>query len=220
MRFMGLTAAAALAVSASAALATPIINGGFEDDPGATPGLYGRTFSALPGMGASGWDIFTTLPGWSYDTDGIEVQTKDVIPLDPVEGKYYAELDGNRNTTIKQDVYLDIGKYLLSFYYSPRVDSVSTNLIDYGLEGFEPRSVNGPGIGGTALGVWTHVTAAYDITTAGTYTLYFDAGSLSDSYGGFLDDIKLAAVPVPAGGLMLLAGLGGLALLRRRKPAA
>ena len=220
MKRAGLAAVAALAVSASAAFAAPIVvNGSFEMSPGGA-GLNGRNFDDLPGLGGAGWDIYASLPGWNHDNDGIEVQTAGVIPLDPADGNYYAELDGNSNTTINQDVVLDIGKYLLSFYYSPRVDSPSTNLIDFGLDGFLPSSVNGPGIGGTAIGVWTLVTAEYNITTAGTYNLYFGAGSKSDSYGGFIDNISLAPVPLPAGGLLLMAGLGGLALVRRRSTKA
>lgn len=38
-----------------------------------------------------------------------------------------------------------------------------------------------------------------------------------DGFG--IDGIRMAAVPLPAGGLLLLAGLGGLALLRRSRRA-
>jgi hypothetical protein len=38
-----------------------------------------------------------------------------------------------------------------------------------------------------------------------------------DGFG--IDGIRLAAVPLPAGGVLLLAGLGGLAMLRRRRAA-
>lgn len=38
--------------------------------------------------------------------------------------------------------------------------------------------------------------------------------------GVAIDDISVAVVPLPAPALMLLAGLGGLAALRRRRPAA
>lgn len=38
-----------------------------------------------------------------------------------------------------------------------------------------------------------------------------------DGFG--IDGIRLSAVPLPAGGVLLLAGLGGLVLLRRRRAA-
>ena len=46
--------------------------------------------------------------------------------------------------------------------------------------------------------------------------------SSNDNYGfadGALAGIGLAAVPVPAAGLMLMGGLAGLGALRRRKKA-
>lgn len=43
----------------------------------------------------------------------------------------------------------------------------------------------------------------------------------TSSFDGFdVDSVKIAPVPVPAAGVLMLAGLGGLALMRRRKAAA
>ena len=55
---------------------------------------------------------------------------------------------------------------------------------------------------------------------AGTYSIFVSGdggGGLPASFGVRVDT---AAVPVPAGGLLLLAALGGLGLLRRRNKAA
>lgn len=51
-------------------------------------------------------------------------------------------------------------------------------------------------------------------------TLFFaDTGTTStgDRGGPLLDNVKVSAVPLPAGGLLLLGALGGIAALRRRK---
>ncbi|MGB3313959.1 MAG: VPLPA-CTERM sorting domain-containing protein [Albidovulum sp.] len=53
--------------------------------------------------------------------------------------------------------------------------------------------------------------------------IFFTVLSSNDNYGfadGALAGIGLAPVPVPAAGLMLLGGLGGLAALRRRRKTA
>ena len=52
--------------------------------------------------------------------------------------------------------------------------------------------------------------------------LYFadTSGTPGDNGGPVLDNVKLSAVPLPAGGLLLLGALGGIAALRRRRKAA
>jgi hypothetical protein len=55
-----------------------------------------------------------------------------------------------------------------------------------------------------------------DSMFAGVSTLSVETSDKTD--GGELDDV-ISPVPVPAAGLMLLAGLGGLAAMRRRNRA-
>lgn len=211
---------AALAVAPFASAATIVQNGSFEVDPGVA-GDRGLTYTGIAAGTGGGWDIYDSLPDWAADTDGVEVQTKHTIPLTPFDGDYYVELDTTKNSGISQTITLGIGKYLMSFAYSPRMVSKTTNAISYGIDDLFADVVNGPGgVLGTVVGKWTVITQEFVVTTAGEYSMFFDAASKSDSRGGFVDNIQVAAVPVPAAGFLLFGALGGLAALRRRKSAA
>ena len=73
--------------------------------------------------------------------------------------------------------------------------------------------VAGSGAGGFVGSVFKPIFAT---------VIRFSVLSSNDNYGyadGALAGIGLAAVPVPAGGLMLMGGLAGLGALRRRKKA-
>jgi len=50
-------------------------------------------------------------------------------------------------------------------------------------------------------------------------TITFSSGTGDQAKGAALDNVTLAPVPLPAAGLLMLAGLGGIAGLRRRKKA-
>ena len=55
-------------------------------------------------------------------------------------------------------------------------------------------------------------------TTTGGFLTFKNSGG--DNQGAILSSVTLSAVPLPAGGLLLIGALGGLAALRRRKAAA
>lgn len=65
--------------------------------------------------------------------------------------------------------------------------------------------------------IWASLPFSYIKLTDITLSLF----PASTSFDGFdVDSVGIAPVPLPAAGLMLLAGLGGFATLRRRKTAA
>ena len=70
---------------------------------------------------------------------------------------------------------------------------------------------------GTSVGAWSYLSYVFSVTMAGPDTLSFSGVGDNDSLGGLLDDVSISAVPLPAGGLLLLGALGGLAAMRRRK---
>ncbi len=214
-------ATAAFLALPTASFANLVTNGSFEEDPGVV-GKNGSTFASMPGaFGGDSWDIWTGgLPGWSVTGGtGLELQTENTIPLTPYDGDYYLELDSDDNSAMEQVVSLaSPGRYELSFAFSPRVDSPTTNAINFGVDGLFLESVNGPSAT-YPLGVWTVVTYEFSVGAGGDYTLFFDAAAVSDSFGGFVDDIYLAAVPVPAAGGLLMLAIAGLGAAKRRKKA-
>ncbi|WP_428515116.1 VPLPA-CTERM sorting domain-containing protein [Roseovarius sp.] len=208
-----------------------VTNGSFEQDPGVVGTANENAFADMPGSsGTASWDIWgdgantygtEVVPGWTHESgDGLELQTKNTIPLMPFHGDYYAELDSNNNSTISQSVSLGVGRHMFSFAYSPRQADSTTNGISFTLAGLFSGNAMGPG--GTynsVVGDWTVIGQEFVVDTAGDFLLTFDASTTSDSFGGFIDDVTISAVPVPAGGLLLITALGGMAAIRRKRKA-
>lgn len=226
-----LGAAAALTLLPAVASAATIVNGSFEQGGGAVA-LDGQAFSTLAaGTGNNSWSVFTALPGWTkISGDGIEIQTNNTLTtINAQDGQHYVELDSNNNSGMRQVVnFTSTGRYELTFWYSPRDSRTESNLIDYALTQVASPftnllngTVTGPSGGPpvTAVGLWTEITLEFLITQTGNYNLDFIADGTNNSYGGFIDNVSVAAIPLPAGGLLLIGALGGLALLRRRKAA-
>lgn len=191
-----------LAAAGSSGAAT-IVNGGFEDHPA-----------------TGNWDVFASIPGWTTTSGaGIEIQTNVTLGMiDAHGGLSYVELDSHGNSTMQQVLaFTETGPYELSFWYSPRRDLAASNTIAYFLGDNMLGSVTGPDGVATFVGDWTRITTRFMIEAVGDYTLRFAATGTDDSYGGLIDDIAIAAVPLPAGGLLLLTALGGLVLVRRKR---
>lgn len=233
-----------LAIALSlAALAAPahavVINGDFEDVSASTPGrglANGAFLSNLASGPGASWDVFTSIPGWTTTAGaGIEVQTNRTIgSINARSGLHYIELDShpkpNSNSTMAQTLNLASGVYQLDFYYSPRTGDVGSNGIEYSVfnaasASLLAGSVTGPNAtAGTAVGLWTLVSTLFTVGGGDSpVTLSFAATGKADTLGGFLDDIKVtrvAAVPLPAAAPLLVAGLGALVFVARRRRKA
>lgn len=212
----------ALWLASAAGASTIVTNGSFETGvPANGPGLYnGAIYADMPGYG--GWDVWSEINGWkTVSGDGIEAQTDGTIgEVDAQDGNYYLEMDAAGNSTMQQVVSLLKGSYLLSFWYSPRTWNEESNGVVYTLGDLVDGFISGPSERqGTAVGGWTQITTLFTVETVGDYALRFGGYGTSDGYGGLIDNvsIEVAAVPLPAAGLFLLGGLGGVAALKRRR---
>lgn len=178
----------------------------------------------------SSWDVFSSIPGWSTDSGaGIEVQTTRTGIITPNSDHHYIELDSHgssSNSNIYQDIAFTTGAYQLSFWYSPRVnDGGGTNTIEYSIgtssvdDSVLGGSVNGPGVGGTSVGTWTQITDTFTVTSDTTLTLSFQAAGEDETLGGFIDDVSITAVPLPAAAWLFGSALFGLVTMSRRRKA-
>lgn len=217
------SAAVALATmvpGAMQAATVPILNSSFEQGTTGPAGGYftGRTFGQLATVG-SGVNTYQGVQGWTTTTGNrIEVRHDRSTAIDAQDGDYYISLDGGQNSNIQQSVALSTGSYILSFWYSPENTSAATNRINYSfgslLSGTVTRFTNGANVG-----AWTQIQVLFNVSTAGNYLLNFAAAGGANRVGGFLDNVQIAAVPVPAAGLGLLGGLLAMSGLRRRRRA-
>ncbi len=200
------------------AATVPILNSSFEQGTTgrATGFLNGLTFGQLLTTGP-GTNVYSGLQGWTTTAGNrIEVHSSLSSALNAQDGNYFVSLDGGRNSNIQQSVALAAGSYILSFWYSPESTSVNTNRINYSLGALGSGTVTGLTSGAT-VGAWTQIQMLFNVSTAGSYLLNFAAAGGANRVGGFLDNIQIAAVPLPAAGLGLMGGLMAVAGLKRRR---
>ena len=217
----------------AASASTLVVNGDFEDTSLAGGGLvHGQELADLATGPGSSWDVYTTIPGWTTASGaGIEVQTnRTLTSIDAQSGQHYIELDSHpsptSNSSMKQEIQLDIGTYKLSFWYSPRNGDSNSNGIEYSVTGAPDDNnlllaggVTGPSASnGTSVGAWTQFTSLFTVGSGDSpVTLLFAATGKENTLGGFIDSVSISAVPVPAGLPMLLTAFAGIGYAARRR---
>jgi hypothetical protein len=189
------------ALPAALAQANLITNGSFE-----TPDVTAGTYS-----------IFPNIPGWTT-TFGAGIEIQDHVAGSPFDGLQHVELDSDYNSGMVQQVALTAGTlYDLSFAYSPRpgVDAAS-NGIEVWFDGALVDMVTGDGSNLIDTS-WT--VMSYTVSPSGNLAdLEFRAVGISESFGGYIDDVRLvAAVPAPGAIVLGAVGMSLVGWLRRRR---
>lgn len=190
----------AIAASAFSAQAQNIVvNGSFEQ------------VTSSNAQNAGTWSIYKNIIGW---TGNPNIEVRDKVAGTTPFGSNFVELDTTKNSHMYQDITGN-GWYELSFWYAARqgVAAGSNGL------GFTFGNLAGTVLqntAGNAAGtVWTKYTG--NVLLSGTTRLEFYANGRSDSYGGSLDNISVTAVPEPESLAMMLAGLGLMGTIARRR---
>jgi hypothetical protein len=187
-----------------------VVNGSFEATAQAS-GTW-SVYSNLAGVwiGLPNIELRNNVAGTAYDgVNFVELDTHDFI-------------DTNQNTNItnsamKQTLTGAAGLYQLSFWYSARPNTGSTNDLRFTFDGSSAVTLLSGVSNNTSNHIWTNYTALFNFDGSGDLTFY--ASGLDDSYGGSLDKVSFTTAPVPEPETyaMMLAGLGLMGLVARRR---
>jgi len=220
-------------LSAPAAIVYPddslnfISNGSFESpvlEDGANPFQGGL------------WQIVNP-DGWTGDPLTAEIMRGPMSGLGTAaHGDQWVELRPFDATTIYQDIHLNAGSYLLSFYARARAGTTAdengmwyfvsdlSNSTDFFYEPSAPWVLASGVVDGSSLFTdeWQRMTSRFEVETAGSFRVQIGAypDTLSSSTGGFLDAVSVTVVPVPPAAAIGLIGLAMVAGQRFRKPRA
>jgi len=192
------------AVSPAAQAATELItNGGFESPVNAFAG---------------GFTTYTSgLDGWTINYGSVDLIN---TYWAPVAGSYSLDLNGSEAGAISQSFATEIGKtYNVSFSMAGNTDGGGNKLITASVTAPNVFSFDIAGKSAANMG-WVTQTFSFVATgTSSTLTFVGDPGNTF--YGAALDQVSvMQAVPEPEAYAMLLAGLGMMAYLARRRKDA
>lgn len=200
MRF-GILIASLLAATAIAAPASAVTN-------------FTSTFDGIVVVGDE--DIVGTIDGWTGGPNGIRVRTGTTFgeAYSPLN---FVELDTTQNSSMSRTI--DAGIYTLTYLYSPRPGNAEgSNGIEVYLGGVFGDGLTGDGVDLEGSD-WSEIT--YSFTVYAPTLLTFAAAGVSDTMGGYLDNVELVgtALPVPEASewAMLVAGLGVVGAVARRR---
>lgn len=228
----------ALALTPLTAHANLLTNGNFDLQDARIGVVNGHALNDLA-TSSPAWDVFDALPdgsgGESWTSPitnanaGIELQSSGVV-VPAHSGQFYVELDADRgrndfatNSAMRQSLTLGQGAYELSFWYRPRTNNGnSDNRIDLSVSNGDAETMTVDFVTGE-FDEWREFSMEFvvDAVDAGSlYTVEFAAAGLENSLGGFIDTVRLQAVPVPATIGLLGTGLLSLTLLAARRRGA
>ena len=186
-------ATAALLVLALPARGDLIVNGGFED----------------PQRNANSWGLYSSILGW-YPGEGEKIEIQNNVAGASYEGNQHVELDSTKPSSIYQDVATSVGQsYRLSFAFAgrPGTNLAEENVMSIYWGDTMVDTLVAPSVTPGWAVYSFDVMADSNMTTLGFRDV---SANNQNSYGVYLDDVRLIAVSEP--GTLMLFGLGLLGL--------
>jgi hypothetical protein len=166
-------------------------------------------------LNAGAWTPLSSLSGWKVGDNQVELRNS--IAGNAIDGKNFAELDVVKNSSISQAIATIEGQwYELSFAYANRADSnkgANSNGLGWSFAGLSGE------VGKNTVTSWTTFSTRFQ-GTGKVETLSFSALGTSDGYGTSLDKVSVNAVPEPTSLALMAGGLLAMGLVSRRKKQA
>jgi hypothetical protein len=160
------------------------------------------------------WTVVQSIEGWTT-TAGAGIEVQNHAAGSPYSEPNLVELDSYNNSTMSR--MIDAGKYVLTLKGSgrPGVPS-SSSVLEVLINGsvISSGALDGSNLTDTS---WVDGYVAFTIGTASLLSLR--AAGTDDSYGIYIDDVRLAGtgVPEPAAWALMLAGFGLVGSAMRRR---
>ncbi|OWQ93715.1 hypothetical protein CDN99_04490 [Roseateles aquatilis] len=164
-------------------------------------------------VGSGSYTIVNSTAGWTVGPNGLEIRNN--VAGSAFDGVNFVELDTTANSWISQTLNTVFGAtYTMSFAYANRPDQLgaASNGLSWSI-----GSLSGL-VGNNTNTTWQTFTTTFT-GTGSPMTLKFAAAGISDSYGTSLDKVSVTAVPEPESLALLLAGLGAMGVVLRRRKA-
>jgi len=206
----GLLGLFALAAISGTAHANLVNNGSFETGD-LTGWTYNNFTGTTPGIG------ITVLTTGGINTTGYG----DNVPNnDGTHAAFF--VDDMAEQTLSQSLNLDAGQYSLSFALYATASGAKNAFSFYFYSSLGAISVallnNSSSTTDVPVGTWTVYSYLIDISSQGSYDLFFEFTSgPTPSKDVLLDNVDLSAVPLPPGLLLLGTGVAGIGYMGRRR---
>lgn len=176
--------------------------------------LVNGSFEATTQANGS-WSRQNSISGWTVGANQVEVRNG--IAGNALDGHNFVELDVDRNSWISQTIATAAGQwYQLDFDVSNRSGvAVASNGLDWSF-GSAGGSALIASLNNSGDNQWMHFSSKVQ-ATGSSLTLKFIATGNSDSLGSSLDNVRVSAVPEPDSVMLMLAGLGAMGFVARRR---